>query len=94
MEEIIARRLAEMRPCDQTITNPPPNKSPFTEAIQVEVLPVGTNPPKFESYDGSTDPMGHLVQFKNTMLLHNFTDAMYCKVLVTTLKSTARTWFH
>ena len=28
------------------------------------------------------------------MLLHNFSDAMYCKVFATTLKSTARTWFH
>ena len=92
MEAIVARRLAEMKPCEKNSTRP--NKSLFTGDIQTEVLPVGTNLPKFEPYDGTTDPVDHLVQFENTMLLHNFSDAMYCKAFATTLKSTARTWFH
>ena len=65
--------------------------SPFTENIQAKVLPVGTNLPMFESYDGTINPVDHLVQFENTMLLHNLSDAMYCKAFATTLKSTART---
>ena len=76
-------------------TSPIPfRRSPFTEAIKAEVLLVGTNPPKFESYDGSTDPVGHLVQLENTMLLHNFTDTKDCKVFATTLKSKTHTCFH
>ena len=58
------------------------------------MLPIGINPQKFESYNGSTDPVDHLVQFENTMLLHNFMDAMYHKAFATILKPTARTWFH
>jgi len=82
-------------PTDTPATAPVsmPTRSPFTEAIQAEVLPVGTNPPKLEAYNGSTDPVDHLIQFENTMLLHNFSDAMYCKVFATVLKSTACTWF-
>ena len=81
VEAIVARRLAEMKPCEEN--GPRLNKSPFTEDIQAEVLPVGT-----------TDPVHHLVQFENTILLHNFSDAMYCKAFATTLRSTTRTWFH
>ena len=94
VEAIVARRLAEIQPYERNTPNPLPSKSPFTEAIQAEVVPVRINLPKFESYDGTTDPVDHLVQFENTMLLHNFSDAMYCKVFTTTLKLTARTWFH
>ena len=86
--------LAEMRPCEQNALLPPLNKSPFIEAIHAKILPIETNPPKFESYDESTDPVDHLIQFENTMLMHNLKEAMYCKAFATTLKSMARTWFH
>ena len=94
VEAVIARRLAEISPCEQNVPNLLPSKSPFTEAIQAEVLPVGTNLLKFESYDGSTDPVDNFVQFENIMLLHNFTNAMYCKAFAKILKFTAQPCFH
>ena len=90
----MVRRLVEIMPCEQNALQRLLITSPFIEAIQAKVLLIGTKIPKFESYDGSIDPMDHLIQFKNTMLMHNFTDAMYCKAFATTFKSTARTWFY
>ena len=71
----------------------PTGASPFVAKVLAEVLPVGARLPHLESYDGSSDPEEHVYYFVNTIQLHNFSDAILCKTISTTLKGVARTWF-
>ncbi|GKV28098.1 hypothetical protein SLEP1_g37189 [Rubroshorea leprosula] len=50
--------------------------------------------PHLETYDGSSDSDEHLHTYQAIMKIQNVTDAMMCKVFLTTLKSTVRRWYH
>src|SRR6516162_2503110 len=67
--------------------------SPFVETIQKEVLPLNVWQPHLESFEGLTNPDDHLACFMNTLQLHNFSDAIICKLFSATLKGVARSWF-
>ncbi|GKV35867.1 hypothetical protein SLEP1_g44073 [Rubroshorea leprosula] len=69
--------------------------------IAVSTKPRGTEPyqegfkiPQLETYDGSSDLDEHLHTYQAIMRIQNANDAMMCKVFPTTLKSTARRWYH
>ena len=49
--------------------------------------------PHLEQYEGMTDPEDHLAYFLNTLQLHNFSDAIMCKLFASSLKGVARSWF-
>ena len=66
---------------------------PFTAEILKEVLPLNVRQPNLESYEGLIDPDDHLACFLNTLQLHNFSDAILCKLFLSILKGVARTWF-
>ena len=72
----------------------PTGVSPFVPEVLGEVLPLGARLPHLESYDRSSDPKEHVYYFVNTMQLHNFSDAILCKMFSTTLKGVAQTWFN
>ena len=67
--------------------------SPFSSEIQREVLPMNVRQPHLEYYEGTSDPEDHLAYFMNTLQLHNFSDAIMCKLFASSLKGVARSWF-
>ena len=67
--------------------------SPFSVEIQKEVLPLNVRRPHLEQYERTSDPEDHLAYFLNTLQLHNFSDAIMCKLFASSLKGVARSWF-
>ncbi|XP_073130725.1 uncharacterized protein [Henckelia pumila] len=69
-------------------------ESPFARAILDEELPANFKQPTLGEYDGSSDPEKHLGRFENAALLHRYTDAIKCRVFLTTLVRSAQQWFN
>ncbi|XP_042439900.1 uncharacterized protein LOC122025196 [Zingiber officinale] len=71
----------------------PDEKVPFSARILNERLPKGYRAPSIGEYDGSKDPEKHLRKFKNAALLHQYSDAVKCRVFLNTLSRSALKWF-
>ncbi|XP_073133652.1 uncharacterized protein [Henckelia pumila] len=69
-------------------------ESPFDWAILYEELPANFMQPTLREYDGSSDPEEHLGRFENAALLHRYSDAIKCRVFLTTLVRSAQQWFN
>lgn len=67
-------------------------RSPFVDAIIREPKPF--QPPKMKTYDGKSDPVVFLHQYRQVMSLETDNDAMYCKVFPRMLAGTAATCFN
>ncbi|GKV18411.1 hypothetical protein SLEP1_g28799 [Rubroshorea leprosula] len=70
------------------------DSAPLNLPITAEPYQEGFKIPHLETYDGSGDPDEHLHTYQAIMRIQNANDAMMCKVFPTTLKSTARQWYH
>ncbi|GKV02675.1 hypothetical protein SLEP1_g15073 [Rubroshorea leprosula] len=70
------------------------DSAPLNMSITVEPYQEGFKIPHLETYDGSGDPDEHLHTYQPIMRIQNANDATMCKVFPTTLKSTARRWYH
>ncbi|XP_074561110.1 uncharacterized protein LOC141817336 [Curcuma longa] len=70
------------------------HKSPFAQWILEEELPRHFRAPQLMDYTGATDPEDHLGRFKNAATLHQYTDAIKCRVFLTTLAGAAVRWFN
>ncbi|GKV40900.1 hypothetical protein SLEP1_g48494 [Rubroshorea leprosula] len=70
------------------------DSAPLNLSITAEPYQEGFKIPHLETYDGSGDPDEHLHTYQAIMRIQNANDAMMCKVFPTTLKSTARRWYH
>ncbi|XP_074574021.1 uncharacterized protein LOC141830496 [Curcuma longa] len=68
--------------------------SPFVRRILEEEVPRHFRMPQFSDYTGNTDPEDHLGRFENAALLHQYTDAIKCRVFLTTLAGSALRWFN
>ncbi|RRT57085.1 hypothetical protein B296_00015866 [Ensete ventricosum] len=68
--------------------------SPFTPKIQDKPIPINFHLPSLESYDGSLDPIEHIVAFRAQMALYNTSDVLLCWVFLTTLRGLARMWYN
>ncbi|XP_073119193.1 uncharacterized protein [Henckelia pumila] len=73
---------------------PMQRESPFARAILDEKLPVNFKQPTLGEYDGSSDPEEHLGRFENAAMLHRYSDAIKCRVFLTTLVRSAQQWFN
>ncbi|XP_042409901.1 uncharacterized protein LOC121999266 [Zingiber officinale] len=71
----------------------PDERVPFSARILNERLPKGYIAPLIGEYDGSKDPEEHLRKFKNAALLHQYSDAVKCRVFLNTLAGSALKWF-
>ncbi|XP_042467515.1 uncharacterized protein LOC122050694 [Zingiber officinale] len=58
-----------------------------------EKLPKGYKPPTIGEYDVSKDLEDHLRKFRNAILLHQYSDAIKCRVFLNTLSGSAQKWF-
>ncbi|GKV06462.1 hypothetical protein SLEP1_g18360 [Rubroshorea leprosula] len=70
------------------------DSAPLNLSITTEPYQEGFKIPHLETYDGSGDPDEHLHTYQAIMRIQNANDAMMCKVFPTTLKTTARRWYH
>ncbi|XP_074577531.1 uncharacterized protein LOC141833939 [Curcuma longa] len=71
-----------------------PENSPFVRRILDEEVPRQFRMPQFPEYTGNADPEDHLGRFENAALLHRYTDAIKCRVFLTTLAGSALRWFN
>jgi len=65
---------------------------PFSKEIMDSVVPANTVAVK-ASFTGVEDPETHLTAFHTQMMLSGGSDAVYCKVFMSTLSGTALDWF-
>ena len=52
------------------------SKSPFTRGIEKAKLPRRFHQPTFTMYNGRTDPVEHVSQFKQNMTVHSQDEAL------------------
>ena len=61
------------------------SKSPFTWRIEKAKLPRRFHQPTFAMYNGRTDPVKHVSQFKQKMAIHSQDEALMCRVFPSSL---------
>ena len=69
------------------------SKSPFTRGIEKEKLPRQFHQPTFAMYNGRTDPIEHVSQFKQKMAVHSQDEALMCRVFPSNLGPMPMRWF-
>ena len=69
------------------------SKSPFTCKIEGVKLPRRFHQPMFTIYNGRTDPVEHVSQFNQRMVVHSKDKVLMCKVFPSSLGPVAMRWF-
>ena len=69
------------------------SKSPFTRGIEKVKLPRRFHQPTFAMYNGRTDPVEHVSQFKQKMAVHSQDEALMCRVFPSNLRPMPMRWF-
>ena len=68
-------------------------KSPYTNWILKEVKPKDFNPLMLDKFKGESDPMDHLLHYREMMSLEVVIETLTGKVFATTLTRKALSWF-
>ena len=68
-------------------------KSPFTRGIEKAKLSRRFHQPTFAMYNGLTDPVEHMSQFKEKMTVHSQDEALLCRVFPSSLGPMPMRWF-
>ena len=69
------------------------SKSSFTRGIEKAKLPKRFHQPTFAMYNGRTDPVEHVSQFKQKMAVHSQDKALLCRVFPSSLGPMPMRWF-
>ena len=69
------------------------SKSPFTRGIEKAKLPRRFHQPTFAMYNGQTDSVEHVSQFKQKMAIHSQVEALMCRVFPSSLGPMPMRWF-
>ena len=69
------------------------SKSPFTWGIEKTKLPKRFHQPTFVMYNGCTDPVEHVSQFKQKIAVHFQDEALLCRVFPSSLGPMPMRWF-
>ena len=69
------------------------SQSPFTRKIEGAELPWRFHQPDFTIYNSRTDPVEHVSQFNQRMVVHSKDEALMCKVFPSSLGPMAMRWF-
>ena len=70
------------------------SKSPFTRGIEKAKLPRHFHQPTFTMYNGRTDLVEHVSQFKQKMAVHSQDEALLCRVFPSSLGLMPMRWFN
>ena len=70
------------------------SRSPFAHRIEGAKLPRRFNQPMIAIYNGRTDPVEHVSQFNQRMVIHSQNEALMCKVFPSSLGPMAMRWFN
>ena len=70
------------------------SKSPFTRKIEGAKLPRRFHQPTFTIYNGRTNPVEHVSQFNQRMVVHFKDEPLMCKVFPSSLGPVAMRWFN
>ena len=68
------------------------SKSPFTRGIEKAKLPRHFHQPTFAMYNGRTDPVKHVSQFKQKMAVHSQDEALLYRVFPSSLGPMPMRW--
>ena len=95
--EMLRQALHEQREraaVEEVVPSSPPRvfPMPFAQAITDTAIPVSVVPVK-ASLTGVEDPEAHLTAFYTQMMMSGGSDAVYCKMFMSTLQGTALEWF-
>ena len=69
------------------------SKSPFTQGIEKAKLPKHFHQSTFTMYNGRTNPVEHVSQFKQKMVVHSQDEALLCRVFPSSLGPMLMRWF-
>ena len=69
------------------------SKSPFPQGIEKAKLLRRFHQPTFAIYSGRTDPVEHISQFKQKLVVHSQDEALMCRVFPSSLGPVAMRWF-
>ena len=69
------------------------SKSPFTQRIEKAKLPRRFHQPTFVMYTDRTNPVEHISQFKQKMVVHSQDEALMCRVFPSSLGPMPMRWF-
>ena len=69
------------------------SKSPFTQGIEKARLPRRFHQPIFVMYNGRTDPVEHVSQFKQKIAVHSLDEALLRRVFPSSLGPMPMRWF-
>ena len=69
------------------------SKSPFTRGIEKAKLLRHFHQPTFAMYNGRTDPVEHVSQYKQKMAVHSQDEALMCRVFPSSLGLMPMRWF-
>ena len=67
--------------------------SPFTASVLECPLPLKFHLPQLEFYDGTKDPLDHIVAFRTILNLQQTPDKVIYRSFPTTLRGATRLWF-
>ena len=70
------------------------SRSPFTRGIEKAKLPRRFHQPTFAMYNGRTDPVEHVSQFKQKMAINSQDEALLCRVFPSSLGPMPMRWFN
>ena len=70
------------------------SKSPFTWGIEKAKLARRFHQPTFTMYNGCTDPIEHVSQFKQKMVVHSQDETLLCRVFPSNLGPMPMRWFN
>ena len=70
------------------------NQLPFSESIQECGFPKKFTTANFECYFDQSDPVQHLRQYQDKMVIHATNDSILCQIFSSSLKEVASDWFY
>uniref|UniRef100_A0A2N9EE12 Reverse transcriptase domain-containing protein n=1 Tax=Fagus sylvatica TaxID=28930 RepID=A0A2N9EE12_FAGSY len=70
------------------------SSSPFSREIEKAQLPERYTAPRFEAYNGRTDPVAHIGHYQQTMAVSRFNDPLMCRLFPSSLGEVAMRWFN
>ena len=70
------------------------SSSPFSKEIECAQLPTRFTAPRFEVYNGRTDPVAHIGHYHQRMTLSRHNDALMCRLFPSSLGEVTLRWFN